>query len=222
MKKTIIMILSLLSINFSADFSKQSRPVNLMCEHLINPIGIDTHSPRFSWQLEDKRQNACQQAYQLFIGSDSLKVAQGEGDIWTTPKTASGDILVTYKGKSLQPFTKYYWAVKLWDKDGKESPLSAIASFETGMMSIRNWKGSWINDTDDINLKPAPIFRKTFKAAAKIKSARVYIAAAGLYELFINGKRIGDHYLDPMYTRFDRRNLYITYDVTRYLKELSP
>ena len=213
------MILSLIAAGFSAEISTQCKVVNLTCEHLVDPIGIDTPTPRLSWQVADKRQKAYQQAYQLFVGSDSDSVAQGKGDIWTTPKTTGSDILVTYSGKPLQPFTKYYWAVRIWDKDGKESPLSAIASFETGMMSIHNWQGSWINDTDDINLKPAPLFRKTFKPAGKIKSARVYIAAAGLYELFINGKRVGDHFLDPMYTRFDRRNLYVTYDVTSLLDE---
>ena len=48
--------------------------------------------------------------------------------------------------------------------------------------------------------------------------ARAYIAVAGLYELYINGKKVSDHRLDPMFTRFDRRNLYVTYDVTSYLQ----
>ena len=52
-----------------------------------------------------------------------------------------------------------------------------------------------------------------------MKSARAYVAAAGLYELHINGRKVGDHRLDPMYTRFDRRNLYVTYDVTRQLQD---
>lgn len=53
----------------------------------------------------------------------------------------------------------------------------------------------------------------------RVKSARAYVAAAGLYELHINGRKVGDHRLDPMYTRFDRRNLYVTYDVTRQLQD---
>ncbi len=87
------------------------------------------------------------------------------------------------------------------------------------MMEMENWKGSWITDTVDDALKPAPYFRKEFKASKKIKRARAYVAVAGLYELFINGSRIGDHQLDPMYTRFDRRTLYVAYDVTPHMSE---
>src|SRR6185437_1423668 len=58
-----------------------------------------------------------------------------------------------------------------------------------------------------------------FDLNKEIASARVYIAVAGLYELSINGERVGDHMLDPMYTRFDRRNLYVTYDVTSQIRQ---
>ncbi|MBS1609080.1 MAG: glycoside hydrolase family 78 protein, partial [Bacteroidetes bacterium] len=113
---------------------------------------------------------------------------------------------------------KYYWQVKVWDKDGI-AIVSPVANFETGMLQMKNWQGAWIQDTRDINLKPAPYFRKSFAVNKKIVSARAYIAVAGLYELYINGQRIGDHRLDPMYTRFDRRNLYVTYDVSEQLQK---
>lgn len=93
------------------------------------------------------------------------------------------------------------------------------SKFETGMIEQTNWKGKWITDTHDYNVKPAPFFRKEFSIATEIESARAYIAVAGLYELSINGRRIGDHRLDPTYTRFDRRNLYVTYDVTENLRQ---
>lgn len=96
---------------------------------------------------------------------------------------------------------------------------SPVAVFETGMMQTGNWQGSWIGDNRDIHYKPAPYFRKEFTAGRPIRSARAYIAAAGLYELYLNGERVGDHRLDPLYTRYDRRNLYVTYDVTRQLRE---
>ena len=87
------------------------------------------------------------------------------------------------------------------------------------MMGAGNWQGCWISDHHDINHKPAPYFRKEFSVGKRVKSARAYVAAAGLYELHINGRKVGDHRLDPMYTRFDRRNLYVTYDVTRQLQD---
>ncbi|UTA66339.1 alpha-L-rhamnosidase [Emticicia sp. 21SJ11W-3] len=192
-------------------------PSGLKCEYLKNPLGIDNPNPRFTWLLTDTRKGATQTAYQVLVDTDSAKVALGTGTEWDTKKVVSGNTLAVYKGKALRPFTKYYWAVTLWDKDGQKT-TQAVASFEMGMINQQNWRGAWISDTRDVNLKPAPYFRKTFATDKKIKSARVYVAVAGLYELYINGQKIGNHRLDPMYTRFDRRTLYVTHDVTAALQ----
>ncbi len=191
-----------------------SQPIHLKCEYLVNPIGIDVSTPRLHWQMQDNREGALQTAYQVIVGTDSVQVAAGKGNCWDTGKISGANRLVSYQGKALQPFAKYYWSVILWDKDQQKSAAAKIASFETGMMQISNWKGEWISDSKDIALKPAPYFRKEFQPSGKVKSARIYMAAAGLYELSINGQRVGNHRLDPMYTRFDRRTLYVTYDVT--------
>ncbi|MET6996837.1 alpha-L-rhamnosidase [Chitinophaga defluvii] len=193
-------------------------PVRLQCEYLVNPLGIDAAHPRLAWQLEDNRQSAVQTAWQLSVGTDSLSVAAGKGNSWQTGKTLSDQQRVVYAGKPLQPFTKYYWRVTLWDKDGKPSTGSAVASFETGMMREENWKGFWISDSRDVNEKKAPYFRKQIRLNKPVKSARAYIAAGGLYELYINGANIGDQRLNPMMTRYDRRTLYLTYDVTPQLR----
>ncbi len=206
-------LLALGALTLLSSFSF-AQPVNLQCEHLANPIGIDNHNPRLQWQMNDSREGALQTAYQLLVGADSVEVASGKGNCWNTDRIQGPEMLVTYAGKTLQPFTKYYWSVTVWDKDHQKMAVSRIASFETGMMHISNWKGEWISDSKDINLKAAPYFRKQFQPSGKVKSARIYMAAAGLYELSINGQRVGNHRLDPMYTRFDRRTLYVTYDVT--------
>lgn len=195
----------------------KATPGNLNCEHLTNPLGLDTPRPRLTWMMNDTRNGAKQTAYRLLVGTDSLAVVNGTGNAWDTRKVDSDDALVVYGGKALEPFTRYYWKVDAWDKDGAQAS-SEVASFETGMMDIANWQGAWIGDGRDINYKPAPYFRKKFTAGKTIRSARAYIAAAGLYELYINGEKIGNHRLDPMYTRFDRRNLYVTYDVTGQLQ----
>lgn len=194
-------------------------PTHLQCEYLTNPIGIDAPHPRLKWQLSDTRSGAHQQAYQIIVGTDSIAVGIGLGRSWKTPKVMSDAMLVTYQGEPLQPFTKYYWAVQVWDKDGQPSTISNMASFEMGMMQSSNWQGTWISDSRDVDLKPTAYFRKSFPTKRKIKSARAYVAVGGLYELFINGQRVGDHQLDPGYTRFDRRNLYVTHDVTALLSE---
>ncbi|HSC38933.1 MAG TPA: family 78 glycoside hydrolase catalytic domain, partial [Chitinophagaceae bacterium] len=193
-------------------------PVAPRCEYLIDPIGIDAPNPRLTWQLEDHRTGAKQTAYQLSVGTDSIDVSRGNGHQWQTGQVNDAAQLVVFHENPLQPFTRYYWTVQVWDKDGRASPRSVVASFETGMMNIGNWKGAWISDSRDIKEKAAPYFRKGFAIHGKITSARVYIAAAGLYELYVNGRKTGDHRLDPMYTRFDRRILYVTHDVTGQLQ----
>jgi alpha-L-rhamnosidase len=203
---------------FSAESSGQQtfRPVKLETEYLVNPIGIDAKKPRFSWQMADTRKGAAQAAYRVLVGTDSAALLKEQEILWNTGWIQSASSLISYTGQ-LKPYTKYYWCVAIADQQQKKS-TSAIASFETGLMEMRNWKGSWISDVSDVKLKPAPYFRKTFSAQKNIKSARAYIAAAGLYELSINGRKIGNHRMDPMYTRFDRRTLYVTYDVTDNLK----
>jgi len=197
----------------------QSLPVNLKCEHLDAPIGIDTEKPRLTWQMESSREGASQRAFRVIVGTDSSEVAGGTGNEWDSGKMDSEVSLVVYQGRELVPFTKYFWAVQIRDEKGSWSDFSEVSVFETGMMKQENWQGSWIMDSHDYNLKPAPYFRKTIDIQKKIKSARVYIVAGGLYELYMNGSKIGNHRLDPMYTRFDRRNLYVTYDVTSNLAQ---
>lgn len=197
--------------------TKSCLPGNLRCEYLVNPIGIDAPAPRFSWLINDSRYGALQLAYRIIMGTDSAIVARGNGQIWDSKRIESDRMLVTFPGSNLKPFTRYFWSVQVWDKDGIQSE-PVIASFETGMMGMGNWSGAWISDRQGIETKQAPYFRKVFEVPEKIKSARVYIAVGGLYELSINGQKVGDHWLDPMYTRFDRRNLYVTYDITRQLR----
>lgn len=197
----------------SAIAATPGAPAGLKCEYLERPLGIDARHPRFTWYIADDRPGAKQTAYQLFVSADSSALDKG----WKSPRSASQNNIAVYQGPALQPFTRYYWRVNVWDKDGKKH--SAASSFETGMMEIDNWKGAWVSDLNDVHAKPAGLFRKVFRAGKKISSARAYIAVGGLYELYINGDRIGNHRLDPMYTRFDRRTLYVTYDVTSQLKQ---
>lgn len=191
-----------------------SVPVKLRCEHIVNPLGIDAPSPRLSWQCNDNTPGAAQTAYQILVDMDSATVANGVGRMWNSGKISSDSILVNYKGPRLLPFTKYYWTIIEWDQNGKVSEHAPVALFETGMMSAANWQGEWISDGNPIDYKPAPYFRKAVNIEKKVKSARAYIAVAGLYELYVNGKKIGNRMLDPMYTRFDRRTLYATLDIT--------
>ena len=219
--RTIMYLVFLLAVLLSAPTTTiaGSGTGNLRCEYLVNPVGIDSPRPRLTWMMVDNSRGAVQSAYELFVGTDSSKVGSGVGDKWTTGKVTSAAMLAEYNGSALEPFTRYFWSVRVYDEAGNPSSVSAPARFETGMMKVENWKGTWITDARDIRLKPAPYFRTEFSASKRIISARAYIAAGGLFELYINGAKVGNHRLDPMYTRFDRRTLYLTHDITKMVKE---
>ena len=217
--RCLLFMLVIGSFAFPAAAQGAAGATDLKTEYLLNPIGLDATQPRFTWRLEDKRPGARQTAYRILVDMDSAAVLAGKGSMWNTGWISSDHHLVRYAGQPLQPFTRYYWKVDIADKDGGQSAAATLAHFETGMMEMKNWQGAWISDGQGVQVKPAPFFRSVFEATKKIKTARAYIAAAGLYELYINGSKVGNHRLDPTYTRFDRRTLYVTYDVTGQLQE---
>ncbi|MFI5453568.1 glycoside hydrolase family 78 protein [Pedobacter sp. UC225_61] len=209
-----ISIVLLSSFAFSTSFAQHI--TNLKTEYLINPIGLDNPNPRFTWQMVDFRVGAKQTAYRIMVSTDSVALVQGKANQWNTGWLQTSTSLKVYAGQSLKPFTKYFWRVDVVNQ--AKATTTKIASFEMGMMNAHHWQGSWISDNEDPKLKPAPYFRKVFETTKKIKTARAYIAAGGLYELSLNGEKVGNHRMDPMYTRYDRRTLYVTYDITSKLK----
>lgn len=218
MKRTL---LSLTGIILCLTFSLPAYagiPVNLRCEYLTEPIGIDTDSPRLTWEIRSEKDGTSQTAYRLIIDTDPLNIEKGTGTFYDSGIIKSDKQRIEYNGKKLQPCTRYYWNITYWDENGTKSESSETSYFETGLKNT-SWRGNWISDNRSIDFKPAPYFRKAFNINKKIKSARAYIAVAGLYELSLNGEKVGDHRLDPLYTRFDRKNFYVTYDVTPQLSK---
>ena len=123
---------------------------------------------------------------------------------------------IAYAGPPLESTTRYVWKLRTWDALGESR--EATASFETGLLEPTAWGAKWITRTADVSVQEAPMLRRTFTLSAKPKRARVYISGLGYYELSINGKKVGDHHLDPGTTRYDRRASYVIYDVTSYLR----
>jgi alpha-L-rhamnosidase len=191
----------------------QTQVTNLLCENKVNPIGLDATQPEFSWQLVSDKRNVMQTAYEI-------KVMTGKKTIWNSGKVDSdSSVHVLYKGASFQPGEKYFWQVKVWDNSGKTSAWSKHAFFQIGLLNENNWKAKWIEQgfIEDSVTRPTPLFRKEFKASKKIRSATAYITSHGMYEGYINGKRIGDFYLTPGWTSYNKRLQYQTYDVTALL-----
>lgn len=191
----------------------QVKVQNLLTENRNNPIGIDIPTPRFSWQLQTEQRNVMQTAYEI-------KVSSGKTIVWNSGKVSSDrSVHVPYAGEALKPGKKYNWQVKAWDNKGKTSAWSEAAFFQTAFFNKTDWKAQWISPgfaEDTIN-RPAVYFRKKFSSSKKIATATVYITSHGMYEAQINGKRVGDAYLSPGWTSYNKHLQYQVYDVTNLL-----
>jgi len=119
-----------------------------------------------------------------------------------------------------------HWKTRVWDKNGKVSAWSQPALWSMGLLKRAYWKAKWIcfdtapfNEDPELHLPPSPYLRKEFKVNRKIRRATVYISALGLFELFINGHRVGRDHFTPGWTNYRKRVYYLTYDVTDLLKD---
>jgi len=193
------------------------KPTDLRCEQLPSPLGIDTACPRFSWIFESdtNAKDEKQIAYRIRVFREQ---PNDERDaIWDSGKVLSSQMAqIAYDGPPLESMTRYVWRLRTWDALGESR--DATATFETGLFDPTAWGAKWIARTTDVSAREAPMLRRSFTLSAKPKRARVYICGLGYYELSINGKKIGDHHLDPGPTRYDRRATYVTHDVTSYLR----
>lgn len=72
-------------------------------------------------------------------------------------------------------------------------------------------------ETKDPSCHSIPMLRRNFTVNGKVKKARLYATARGIYECSINGKRVSDEYFAPGASQFDKHLMYQTYDVTDWL-----
>ena len=221
-KNYILIPLLLLTQQLVAQVTLQ----NTTCEMLTNPMGIDVLKPRFAWQIVSGERNVMQKAYQIIVASSPEKLAANEGDLWDSGKTTSQEtIYIPYNGNALKSRMRAFWKVKTWTTVG-ESLWSANNSFTMGLLYYKDWPKGWIgfdrafpwdNVKTDSRLS-ARYFRKEFQSTKEIKYATASIIGLGLYELFINGKKVGNDVLTPTPTDYTKSVKYNTYDVTSYIR----
>jgi len=192
--------------------------VKLRCEYLKNPIGIGVLKPRFSWILVADRNNVMQKTYRLQFALDRLF----NDIIWDSGMIVSSEsVHIKYGGPSLRSSTRYFYRVEISDNQGQNSDWSETAFFETAMLSVSEWKAKFISPEgiDEGDFSKGKLLRYEFYLDAEVAFARVYATALGMYELYINGNRIGEDLFTPGWTSYKHRIQYQTYDVTDMLRD---
>jgi len=200
------------------------RPVALRCEYRENPLGIDETQPRLTWRVEAKERGQKQTAYHVLVASSESLLRKNKGDTWDSGKVASDQTVnVAYSGKRLESRQQCFWKVRVWDKDGKSSAWSDSASWTMGLLKPDDWQAKYISfrdntpvckDRRNLFLPPARQYRREFAATKPVKRATIYATALGIYELYLNGHRVGDAFFAPGWTDYRQRAYYWTYDVT--------
>ncbi|MCX6303007.1 MAG: family 78 glycoside hydrolase catalytic domain [Bacteroidia bacterium] len=236
----ISFILNILVINGCKERSSL-KITELKCQSAVDPIGIDMDYPTFSWTEESLERGKQQSAYQIIIADNKEDISHNKGTYWDSGKINSDNSKVaSYGGETLKSNQFYYWKIRIWDEDGQPTKFSKSARFTTSILDQKLWKANWIgkgDSKDPINAEGfyqnkmeiddegdsikynecSLLLRKEYQFSKPIAKALVHICGLGLYELTINGKRIGDKVLNPAKTNYNRIVLYDTYDVTNSL-----
>ncbi len=200
---------------------------DLRCENVVNPLGIETLTPKLSWIISSPSRAEMQTAWQVLVATSPELLSEEKADLWNSQKVVTDQsINVAYRGKTLQSRNACFWKVRVWNSQGKVTNWSETAEWEMGLLSPSDWKGKWISAVPQSDttapVLPAPFFRREFNVASGVKSARLYMSGLGYYEAYLNGKKIGDHVLDPAFTRYDRSIKYVVHDITALVRNSSP
>lgn len=180
----------------------------------VNPLGIPADHLTLGWAMSSEERSAAQQAYEIRVGT-----TRGQGDVWESGRVESDRQMGVALPDSVPvaSATRCYWQVRTWDARNTEGAWSEPAWFETGLLSKEDWSGAdWIAGGPKIAL---PLLRGAFKVEKDVQSARIYASALGVYELELNGKKVGDQFLAPGWTDYPKRIQSQTYDVTGLVRQ---
>ncbi|MBI4657541.1 MAG: alpha-L-rhamnosidase N-terminal domain-containing protein, partial [Verrucomicrobia bacterium] len=212
----------------------------LRCEYRVDPAGMDVRQPRLSWVLISEQRGQKQTGYRVLVASTPQLLAQNSADLWESGQVGSDQTVhVVYEGKPLGSRARAFWKVQVWDREGAASVWSRPASWTMGLLEQSDWKAQWIADAYSVaesgrvpeasrkppnkdapppKALPATLVRKTFDLDAPIERATAYVTGLGLYELRLNGHRVGDQILAPEWTNYRKRIQYQTFEVTNLLQ----
>jgi alpha-L-rhamnosidase len=192
--------------------------VDLRCEYLRDPLGIDCRSPRLSWRTETQAAEWSQTAYELDVVD-----ARTGAPVWRSGRVDSHEsVFVEWGGPALDARQRCEWRVRVWGPSGEPSAWSDAARFELGLLQPEDWTASFVTPAADdggvTETRPSPYLRRVFHVEGPVAAARLYVTALGVYEIELNGQRVGDEVLAPGWSSYDHRLRYRTHDVTELLR----
>ena len=215
----------------------QILPAFLRCEYRVDPLGIDVVQPRLSWiciAQDQSLRSLSQSGWQVLVSSSAELLAKDNGDLWDSGKVKSDrSNQIVYNGKPLASRTRCYWKVRVWDQNEGVSDWSEPALWTMGLLRPEDWSAHWIGYQGNIDtnagstgenradVPPVPYLRHEFACEKPVKRATLYASALGLFEMSLNGKRVGKDYFTPGDVDFRKRTYYLTYDVSDVIRQGS-
>jgi alpha-L-rhamnosidase len=194
-------------------------PVDLRCEFVGEPLGVDVAQPRLFWKLTSDTRGDKQTAYEILAASSAELLAQDKGDLWTSGKVKSEETIhIRYAGKPLQSSQQVFWKVRTWDSRRKAATWSTPATWTMGVLTETDWNGAkWIGETT--TNAATTLLRREFTVKPGLRRALVHSSGLGQYEFTANGVKAGDDVIAPGWTTYPKTCLYDTRDLTALLRE---
>lgn len=179
-------------------------------EHHREAVGIGTPRPRLSWIVSSAPPGWTQSGYELELanGSNSIRAYVHSRE----------SVLVAWPFEALSSRERVEIRVRVRGEDGTESAWSPSSPVEIGLLHESDWSAQMVGPPDPAI--EAPLIRSTFETPrdATVASARIYATGQSVYQLELNGARVGDDELAPGWTAYESRLRYRTYDVTDIIR----
>ena len=187
-------------------------------DNLSCTIVTDEKQPVFAFTTESDRSDNRLNAAVIRVFDPEQKEKE---PLWEkSTRRQSG---IRYQGRALEPLHRYTAELKVTDRFGESASRSIF--FETGKMGSP-WTGSWITAGKYVfkekKISPIPMtFRRRLVFEKKIRRARIFSTALGIYELEINGEKVGRDYFAPGFTSYHHQMQYQVYDATEMLTDVN-